>query len=448
MRSLLLLVALLLALVPAAPLEAADDLDRKQKKAIADLAMRWFEARPKTKFEKWDRAKRQALVKEAKAFGAIPESSLGDVVELIWKAVKKNALKPKNNTFPTPYGKPAEWRQSGRGGAKSGLVIGMHGGGVGAGSMDEAAGKWKLPKCLHMFPQGIRLIHDTWNSVHGERFLLTLIELAKTRYEIDPDRVYAMGFSMGGTGSWFLAGRHPDLLAGAIPAHGVLMAEKVKQKDPDKIGGFQHGFVPNARNLAVYFYTGSEDKNCEPGTFIHGWRVIEALKKDDPDGYKDIRFQLHEGIAHSFPPGEPTKGFKYIQQFKRNTFPKTLFWEYAEDWWPQADNEDKVDRLWKQWFYWLYCHYPRDRMQVRATLRKTEDANEIDLDATIVDAIDFTIYLNPEMIDVNRPVIVRFGGKEVWRGTPKPDLVTVFESLDARVDRRMVFDRRIVLDDE
>ena len=69
---------------------------------------------------------------------------------------------------------------------------------------------------MGMYPQGIRLVHDTWNTVHGERFTLTLIEIAKAQYEVDPDRVYSMGFSMGGTGSWFLAGRHPDLLAAHV----------------------------------------------------------------------------------------------------------------------------------------------------------------------------------------------------------------------------------------
>jgi hypothetical protein len=109
----------------------------------------------------------------------------------------------------TPYG-TAWWIQNGKG-TKQGLVLGLHGGGEGAGDAGEAAGKWSLPGCIGMYPQGIKLVHDTWNTVHGERFLLTLIEIAKTHYEIDPDRVYSMGFSMGGTGSWFLAGRHLTL---------------------------------------------------------------------------------------------------------------------------------------------------------------------------------------------------------------------------------------------
>ena len=50
------------------------------------------------------------------------------------------------------------------------------------------------------------------------------------------------------------------------------------------------------------------------------------------------------------------------------------------------------------------------------------------------------------MIDVAKDVVVRFGGQEVYRGRPAArPAVTIVESLDARIDRRMVFDRRIPL---
>ncbi|MGK0522132.1 MAG: hypothetical protein ACJAUC_004852, partial [Planctomycetota bacterium] len=56
------------------------------------------------------------------------------------------------------------------------------------------------------------------------------------------------------------------------------------------------------------------------------------------------------------------------------------------------------------------------------------------------------LFLNDQMIDVTRPVVVRDPqGKVLWEGSPKPDLWTVLETLDARVDRKMVFDRRIAL---
>jgi hypothetical protein len=185
--------------LPARPSQAADKLDTKR---IEDLAKRWFQARPKTRFLAWDPAARAALVKEAEAFGPLPEGSLAAVRDLLWRAVRKHGPRGKEE-IDTPYGK-ATWIQKGSGGARSGLILGLHGGGEGAGDAGEAAGKWVASGHMGMYPQGIRLVHDTWNTVHGERFLLTLLEIAKAEHEIDPDRVYSMGFSMGGParGSW------------------------------------------------------------------------------------------------------------------------------------------------------------------------------------------------------------------------------------------------------
>jgi len=438
------LLSLLLAvfLVPAASLEAKPKLDNKTKKKVEDLATRWFKARPKTKFDRWDRTVRADLLKEAETLGPIPEGSMPLYVDVLWKAVKKYGPKGKGE-METPYG-TATWIQKGGGGRKSGLVLGLHGGGVGAGNASGAT-SWSLPKHMGMYPQGIRLIHDTWNSVHGERFLLTLIEIAKAQYEIDPDRVYSMGFSMGGTGSMFMAGRHPDLLAGAIPAHGVVPADKVKVFTAAETGNLEHGIVPNLRNVAVYFYTGRIDENCEPGTFLHAWDILQELKKTDRDGYKLVRFQCHEGVAHSQPPGEPTNAYKFVKAQRRNAFPKKIVWEYNDAPWPPPDVEDrgKTERRWKRWMYWLYCRMPVDRMLVEAARSETDTEHVVDLDATLVFPEDFTIYLNDRMYDVKKEVVVRVAGKEVWRGRPEPNFATVLESLDARLDRTLVFDRRI-----
>jgi len=441
----------LLVLVPALPrAHAAPAKPRLDRKKVQALAMRWMEARPRTCFEAWDPGVRRALLDEAAALGPLPEGSREPVLELLWKAVKKHG--PRSQTIdgktaiPTPYG-PAWWIESGSGGRKAGLVLGLHGGGEGAGSASEAAGKWKLPKTMAMYPQGIRLIHDTWNSVHGERFLLTLIEIAKAQHEVDPDRVYAMGFSMGGVGSMFMSGRHPDLFAGAIPAHGVVSAQGgtkiVKEED---VGDMEHGLLPNLRNVAVYFYTGTLDKNCEPGTFCKAWTLIQALRKGDPEGYADIRFQCHEGIAHSFPPGEPGKGFQFIEDKRRDAYPRKVVWEYNNDPWiyPEAEDEGKATRRPKHWMYWLHCARPEDRMLVTATRRDEEGVLAIDLQVgKVAFPDDFTIYLNEKMVTPSQDVVLRVNGKEVYRGRPQPDLVSILESFDAKLDRTLTFDRRI-----
>ena len=430
-----------LGLVLLLPLGTARSAERLDKKGIQTFAKAFFKERPWTRFQKWEMGARPKHFAAARAHGSIPEGSLEQVVALLMKAARKAAPRLTKSEFETPYGK-ATWIQSGRGGKKAGLLIGLHGGGEGAGSAGEAAGNWSMPKTLGMYPQGIRLVHDTWNTVHGERFVISLIELAKARYEIDPDRVYVAGFSMGGTGSYHMAGRWPDLFAGAIPAHGVVMAEPKSQVDDlEEIKSMQHGLLPNLRNLAVYSYTGYEDKNCKPWTFVYAWNLLKELKESDPEGYQDLRFEVHEGLAHAFPPGEPGKGVKFVTARKRNTFPTKLTWEYAAHPYPLPDGQDKVERIQQHWFYWLHCKQPADTMAITATRK----GNEFDLEITIAFPDDFTIYMNPEMIDVKKDVVVRVDGKEVYRGKPEPTFAAVVESLDAKMDRRMVFDRKVVI---
>ncbi|MFG0318651.1 MAG: hypothetical protein ACF8XB_15360 [Planctomycetota bacterium JB042] len=404
------------------------------KRAIERFAERWFEARPPTRFADWDEARRAELLDEA-AQVAVPEGALEDVVELLWKAARKHGPRTRNDEFETPFGK-ASWLQSGRGKGK-GLVLGLHGGGEGAGSASEAT-RWVAKGCIGIYPQGIRLVHDTWNTVHGERFLLTLIELAKLRHEIDPDRVYSMGFSMGGTGSWFLAGRHPDLLAGSRPCAGVLMAQPKSQLETkEEVEALQHGFVPNVRNLAMDYFIGLEDRNCMPGTYLYVWDRILELRAEDPGGYRDIRFDVIPGLAHAFPPGEPTAGIARVIEHRRNAFPDKLVWEYVSDPYPLPAPDAPVGRLPKHHFYWLHCDRPVDRMRVVAE----RDGNEFDVTVERVAPGALSILLRPGVFDPGREVVVRVNGEETWRGRPSPSFRTIVESFDAKLDRTLVFDR-------
>ncbi len=56
-----------------------------------------------------------------------------------------------------------------------------------------------------------------WSNSDSERAVLALVDHVLATHAIDDTRILITGFSMGGAGTWYLATRHADLFAGAIP---------------------------------------------------------------------------------------------------------------------------------------------------------------------------------------------------------------------------------------
>jgi predicted peptidase len=64
-----------------------------------------------------------------------------------------------------------------------------------------------------------------WTDPASERAVLALLDHALQRWPVDPERVVVTGFSMGGVGTWFLAGRHPERFSAAVPVAGQPVGE-------------------------------------------------------------------------------------------------------------------------------------------------------------------------------------------------------------------------------
>jgi predicted peptidase len=56
----------------------------------------------------------------------------------------------------------------------------------------------------------------------SEADVMNVVELVRTEYAIDPRRIYLMGHSMGGFGTWWLGQKHAQLWAAIAPMSGVL----------------------------------------------------------------------------------------------------------------------------------------------------------------------------------------------------------------------------------
>jgi predicted peptidase len=51
---------------------------------------------------------------------------------------------------------------------------------------------------------------------------MNVLQLVRTEYKVDPSRIYLMGHSMGGFGTWWLGQKYADTWAAIAPMSGVL----------------------------------------------------------------------------------------------------------------------------------------------------------------------------------------------------------------------------------
>lgn len=59
-----------------------------------------------------------------------------------------------------------------------------------------------------------------WTDPQAEQAVMSLAAAIRDEFAIDRRRIVVVGFSLGGSGTWFLSSRHPDLFTGAIVMAG------------------------------------------------------------------------------------------------------------------------------------------------------------------------------------------------------------------------------------
>ncbi len=89
-----------------------------------------------------------------------------------------------------------------------------------------------------------------WWSPVGVRHVLDIVRTVKRVYNVDDDRVFATGFSDGGSGSFYMALTNPTPFAGFIPLNGHLAVTQAK--------GLQV-HLANLRNRPLYVVNTEKD---------------------------------------------------------------------------------------------------------------------------------------------------------------------------------------------
>ena len=117
---------------------------------------------------------------------------------------------------------------------------------------------------------------DVYYRSVGEQDVLDVMDGVMSRYSVDPDRIYLIGNSMGGMGTWYL---------------GTLYAERFAAIAPF-CGRFDTAFLPNLRNVKTWVVHGNADETVP----IEYDRI--AVKKLTELGY-DVRYDEIPDGTHS-----------------------------------------------------------------------------------------------------------------------------------------------------
>jgi len=112
-----------------------------------------------------------------------------------------------------------------------------------------------------------------WNT---DDWFPSLYKELSSKYRIDQNRIYLTGMSMGGSGVWSLAIKHPEYFAAAIPL----------------CGGWNTKNIKAMKRIPVWAFHGANDRIVSPGETE---QMVHALRKA---GGK-VRYSILEGKGHS-----------------------------------------------------------------------------------------------------------------------------------------------------
>ncbi|MQP74449.1 hypothetical protein CQ393_00885 [Stenotrophomonas sp. MYb238] len=196
------------------------------------------------------------------------------------------------------------------------LVVQFHGsGGIGtdnARQLDRLARSWATPEVRERYQAYILVPQFPVRSANygpaspdqkseASPALAAAVELVRAfsaTHPVDPARIYASGFSMGGSAAWLAPTLAPSLFAAIVPISGIAPADT---------------HAATFKDLPVLVVHGNTD---DENPITADRRFFAAIRNA---GGRSIRFREYEGLAHQ-PPGDihPGTGWRdWLFQQKR-----------------------------------------------------------------------------------------------------------------------------------
>ena len=274
-----------------------------------------------------------------------------------------------------------------------------------------------------------------------------LLAELRRRYHLDTQRVYVVGYSMGGHGAFTLAVLHADEFAAAVPIAGTLVLP-LRQAYPL--------VLPNLANLPVLAVWGEDDigddkRAVTPGGGIAG--MNRRLRRQAAEFNLPIRAVELPGVGH----GQVAPPIDLLETFLEMR---------------REDNPRQV----RHWFRypvqgraaWLrqkkFGGQPWRGTQITVAVNSRTDVDEYAtgvlkkklahlggriegqrIEVQIRKTADLEVLLNDELIDLDEPITLVVGGKKRYQGKVRRKVSTLLETAYRDWDVQRLYTVRLVM---
>jgi poly(3-hydroxybutyrate) depolymerase len=287
--------------------------------------------------------------------------------------------------------------------------------------------------------------YHRWCLREADEYLADVILECKSRFNIDPDRVFLLGHSMGGFGAYHQILRQPDRFA-AVVANS---------------GSWSLAYWPAIRGTPLCFINGVHDArkgvrwhytDVEYGRWTDA--ILNREKLDhvylEHDGNHGIGYG-REKIAQFFASAGTLRRDPYYPHVALASpagFSGSCSFAVAHNRWLTLNQAGQGDVQYDElvshstgdFDSWSLEH--RTRKHPGATIEAINQGNNT-IAVSTQNVEQFTIWLHPRMVDFSRRVRILVDGKVQFDGRAKASLVTALESYERRQDWGMIYPAKV-----
>lgn len=367
-------------------------------------------------FEKWVKNPKGELCKQKFAKQSLTKSEADRaaiIVDSLWLAESAEALKEQWQRLTITHDTlklacacrtfgmlPKDGRS---------LYISMHGGGECPKEVNDE--QWMNQIYLYEIPEGIyvapRAPWNKWNMWHRrglDKLFEELIRACVVFEGVNPNKVYLLGYSAGGDGVWRMAPRMADRWAAA-----AMMAGHPGEASQE-----------NLLNLPFAIWMGEHDSAYDRNRLaVEKAAVLDSLETANPGKYIHST-NIVKGKGH-WMDGADSEAISWLAQYRRNPYPKRIIW--------------RQEQVVRKNFYWLEA--PDRELRPGRRVEARIEGNTINIEHC--DYSKLTIYLNDNMVDLDKKVTILYKGKKIAKKKLKRTIANIKNNLDTHNDRCYAF---------